>query len=61
MLKLLSQLYVKQNAQMLMQANLAEYQLELVHSEAQTSYHAKLSEFYREGIKRLQMQLKDVK
>lgn len=57
MIKFLKTLYARQTSQVLMQSTMADYQYELVVVEAQAAYAIKMAEFYREGIKRLRVQL----
>ena len=46
----------KPTARVIIQANLEEYERQLVNQEAAAAYHTKMAEYYREGIKRLQSQ-----
>lgn len=44
----------KPDAHELVKTNLEEYRRQLILQEAAAAYHAKMAEYYREGIVRLQ-------
>lgn len=47
----------KCSAEEMVQTTLMDYSRELLLAEASAAYHRKMSEFYKEGIVRLQSQL----
>ncbi len=47
-------LFKKPQAQAIVKNSLADYERHLLEHEAAASYHAKMSEYYAEGIARLQ-------
>ena len=57
-LKLLLSIFNRPSAQSIRQSNLEDYQRELIGAEASAAYSTKLAEFYREGIVRLQEQIR---
>jgi len=46
-------MFQKPDARKIAEDNLAEYQRQLLTSEAAAAYHAKMAEYYRESIQRL--------
>ncbi len=56
MFKLFGSYFWKPEAQDIAHKTIADYQLQLLSHEANASYHAKMAEYYEEGIKRLAQQ-----
>lgn len=51
--------FKKPAANEVLKEHLEEYKRQLITQEASAAYHAKMAEYYREGIKRLQKQIPD--
>lgn len=53
MIKYLQKFFVKPQAKDMAREEIEEYQRRLLVSQAQAAYHAKMAEYYQEGIARL--------